>query len=309
MTTIIAFLLAEAYYYLGMVYKQLSEILTEHTLPIQSLAEAKNIKLTIEHGIYPFPQLTQYYKYLTEFVLLIGRIINQSVPQSEIVISLHNLKNGNEDMWCSIFCNNLKNQQPEFLNLGLELTIRSTQLDRGIQIDVFFPKNLSFNAGLKHANNHKSSTQLNPFHYNLRKNLKSHITTIKSLYQEATNMSMEDGKFLEKVNQVIDENLDTAHFGAINLSRSMGISRSQLCRKLKPLVRRSPATYIRYSRLTKAKELLERTNSAIGDIAFEVGYSDQSHFTRAFKNQFGYHPSFYRNETKKIAEKSKSKSK
>ena len=50
--------------------------------------------------------------------------------------------------------------------------------------------------------------------------------------------------------------------------------------------------------MENAKQMLERTSENIGDIAFEVGYTDQSHFTRAFKRHFGFHPSFYRQKCK-----------
>jgi AraC-like DNA-binding protein len=86
-------------------------------------------------------------------------------------------------------------------------------------------------------------------------------------------------------------NLDKEGFDASELAIALALSRSQLYRKLKPLVGFSPAHYIRYVRLQKAKEYLEKGEGNIGDVAFNVGFVSQSHFTRAFKEQFGFNPS------------------
>ncbi len=75
-------------------------------------------------------------------------------------------------------------------------------------------------------------------------------------------------------------NLDKEGFDASELATALALSRSQLYRKLKPLAGFSPAHYIRYVRLQKAKELLEKGAGNIGDVAFNVGFVSQSHFTQ-----------------------------
>ena len=74
----------------------------------------------------------------------------------------------------------------------------------------------------------------------------------------------------------------------------MAMSRMQLHRRMKPLVNQTPAHYIRDVRLKKAKELIEQTDVSIGDISFQVGFQSQSHFTKAFIEQFGVRPMAYR---------------
>ena len=69
------------------------------------------------------------------------------------------------------------------------------------------------------------------------------------------------------------------------------MSRTQLHRKLKALTGQPTASYIRSYRLEKALNLLEQTNLPVGDIAFQVGYKDFSHFTRNFSKEFGFNPS------------------
>jgi transcriptional regulator GlxA family with amidase domain len=71
----------------------------------------------------------------------------------------------------------------------------------------------------------------------------------------------------------------------------MNMSRTQLFRRLKPLIQQPPAKYIKSIRLQKAKELLETTDITVGDAAFKTGFQTQSHFTKAFVDSFGFRPS------------------
>lgn len=130
-----------------------------------------------------------------------------------------------------------------------------------------------------------------PFFKRLKESLHSHFTNIQHLEQAATAQSEREGAFLKKVNAVIIAHLDQEHFDMPALSKAMALSRSQLYRRLKPLIRQGPAHYIRFVRLQKAKELLDNSDLTIGEIAFRTGFMSQSHFTRAFHEQFGFNPS------------------
>lgn len=74
------------------------------------------------------------------------------------------------------------------------------------------------------------------------------------------------------------------------LARSVGLSRRQLERLFEEQTGLSPGAAYRKIRLDRAKELLENTNRAVVDIAFDVGYSSASHFTKAFRLAFGSTP-------------------
>lgn len=83
-------------------------------------------------------------------------------------------------------------------------------------------------------------------------------------------------------------------FSVEKLAEEMTLSRSQLFRKVKDLLGISPSQFIRGIRLEKAKELLE--SGAIASVkatAFEVGLKDVVHFSRLFKEKFGFSPSEY----------------
>ncbi|MCB0586553.1 MAG: helix-turn-helix transcriptional regulator, partial [Phaeodactylibacter sp.] len=98
---------------------------------------------------------------------------------------------------------------------------------------------------------------------------------------------------------IISANLSREGFDIDALSKALALSRSQLYRKLKELIRLSPSQYIRFTRLQKAKELLETTEMTIGEVAFQAGFVDKSHFSRVFKKQFGFNPSYLRKSSEK----------
>ncbi len=101
--------------------------------------------------------------------------------------------------------------------------------------------------------------------------------------------------FLEKVLRSIEENLDETTFGVPELAATLAMSKSQLYRKLKALTNKTPSHYIRISRLTKGKELLQNTNLNISEIAYNVGFTDPNYFSRAFQQEFRKSPRDFRN--------------
>lgn len=76
-----------------------------------------------------------------------------------------------------------------------------------------------------------------------------------------------------------------------NLSRNMGVSRPQLYRKIKSITGRSPSNFVKDLRLNRAKTLLRQKSGNVSEVAFEVGYSNLSHFSKSFANKFGFNPS------------------
>ncbi len=105
-----------------------------------------------------------------------------------------------------------------------------------------------------------------------------------------TQFAMEDG-FMETIHGIIDRHLDDQAFGVEICSREVGMSRTQLYRKMKALTDLPVDRYIRKYRLHKAMEFLKTTNLNISQVAFEVGIPNRSSFSRAFKEEFGYTPS------------------
>ncbi len=75
------------------------------------------------------------------------------------------------------------------------------------------------------------------------------------------------------------------------LSKHFGISRTQFYRKLNALIGQSVADYIRSVRLKEASKLLRKGEMNITEIAYAIGFSSPSHFSRTFKKAYGKPPS------------------
>jgi len=99
-------------------------------------------------------------------------------------------------------------------------------------------------------------------------------------------------KFLQKTIKIIHEEISNHSFGSsVHLAHKMGLSESQIYRKLKAITGKSTAVFIRSVRLQKAKKLIQTTDKTISEIAYEVGFNDPSWFGRAYKEEFGFAPS------------------
>ena len=100
-----------------------------------------------------------------------------------------------------------------------------------------------------------------------------------------------DDRFLEKLNTRVESHLEDENLGVDDLAGMMNMSRSQLHRKLKALTNLAPSEFIRNYRLIRAKELIIGRTGSAAEIAFTVGFSSPSYFTRCFREYFGYPPS------------------
>ncbi len=124
----------------------------------------------------------------------------------------------------------------------------------------------------------------------------SPLTHIKSMgYTRA------DKNFLEKLQQVIDENLVNIDIDVEQLAKIMNMSRPTFYRKIKALSNMTPHELIHIARLKKAAELLSEGNYKVYEVAHMVGYSLQTNFARDFNKQFGMTPSDYMNDKKSFA--------
>ena len=75
-----------------------------------------------------------------------------------------------------------------------------------------------------------------------------------------------------------------------DLGHEMGMSRVQLYRKLKSLTNHSPNELLRRIRLHRASSLLMTTGMTVSEVAYEVGFSSPSYFTKCYKEEFGESP-------------------
>lgn len=100
-------------------------------------------------------------------------------------------------------------------------------------------------------------------------------------------------RFLEKLQQVVSENLENPEFGAEDFAAAMDMSRMQLHRKLKHLTGLSSMEFLKDQRLKTASTLLSRRDLSVSEVAYSVGFNDLSHFSKSFKASFGLSPTEY----------------
>ncbi|MGN0236072.1 MAG: substrate-binding domain-containing protein [Paludibacteraceae bacterium] len=99
-----------------------------------------------------------------------------------------------------------------------------------------------------------------------------------------------DERFVEQLQKTIERHLDDSEFSVEALSEEMSMSRAQLFRKTKSLMGVSPVELIRHIRLRKAKQMLLNTDLTIQQIAYSVGFTSPSYFSKCYREFFGATP-------------------
>ncbi len=102
--------------------------------------------------------------------------------------------------------------------------------------------------------------------------------------------SISDHDFLKHLTEITESNLTNAQFGVSELAREMGMSRSNLHRKVSSAANISVSQFISRVRLKRAMELLRQGSLKISEIAFECGYQSVAYFTKCFREFYGYPP-------------------
>ncbi|MDH4070141.1 MAG: response regulator [Ignavibacteria bacterium] len=105
--------------------------------------------------------------------------------------------------------------------------------------------------------------------------------------------SMQD-QFLDRVNAVLTVHLGTEHIPIENICREVGMSRSQIHRKLVAMTGMSLSLYFRRLRLDHAMDLLRSNSATVSEIAFRIGFGSVAYFSKCFRDQFGMPPSHVR---------------
>ena len=102
--------------------------------------------------------------------------------------------------------------------------------------------------------------------------------------------------FLSKIMTVIEKHMDNVDFDVQMFAFEIGMESSVLHRKLKAVINQSPGEFIRAMRMKRAAQLLADKNLPIGEIAFMVGFADNTrYFSTAFRKHFGKSPREFQN--------------
>lgn len=114
-----------------------------------------------------------------------------------------------------------------------------------------------------------------------------------------------DQAFLQKLREVVEDNLENEDFGVRELAREAGLSRSQMHRKLKKLTGQSGSRFIREIRLQHAMELLQKNAATASEIAYRVGFSSPTYFSTCFHDYYGFPPGEAADKSSKEIEKAR----
>jgi DNA-binding response OmpR family regulator len=125
----------------------------------------------------------------------------------------------------------------------------------------------------------------------LRKKLQSRYSQEVILKPKDIAITSVDERFLEKVQQVLDEQLSESSFTVAAFSKAVHMSRMQLHRKLKALTGLSTSEFVRSQRLKLATQILRQSDINISEVGYSVGFNDHAYFTKCFRETYNCTPS------------------
>lgn len=110
---------------------------------------------------------------------------------------------------------------------------------------------------------------------------------------DSINLKGNDDTLIDRIMNVINTNISNPEFNVEMLAHEAGLSRTHLHRKMKELTGLSASDFIRNLRLRQAADLLKTGQSNVTQIAYAVGFSNQTHFSNTFKKVYGMTPTEY----------------
>ena len=279
-----------------MIYSSEADIVTflkGLTLSLQPYAQANQVNLSFSSCAKEQIVLYQPSLLSQSFVQLISNIINLVPPKSKIKVRL-------------LYSPDHQNLHLEVENTTInliwvyEVTAQTTYsftghpLSNGTLYRMVLPLQQPSSFPNQPAQANTSANNLPQFYREIQKRLSTHFTQTEKLLATLEESRPQEAAFMQKINTLIKVNMENEEFDSNALCKAMSMSRTQLFRRLKSLIRQAPANYIKSIRLQKAKEMLENADLTVSEIAFKTGFQSVSHFTKIFKKQYGVPPSLFR---------------
>ena len=123
-------------------------------------------------------------------------------------------------------------------------------------------------------------------------------TTVQPERESVPVLSSNDRKFMDKVLETIEKNLDNGDRTVEDIASEVNMSRSVFFKKLKTLTGLSPIEFLRQIRMKRAAQLIETEEYNMAQIAYMVGINDSHYFSKCFKQQYGITPTEYKESRK-----------
>jgi AraC-like DNA-binding protein len=138
------------------------------------------------------------------------------------------------------------------------------------------------------------------------RNIFKHQQSIKEYYSKdlhretkALVHAARDKEFIDRLLAVLEEQLSNPELDVEYICRQIGMSRTKLHQMIKNITGQSISDFVRTVRLRRALQIMTEEDVLITEVMYRVGMQTQSHFTKAFKKEFGKTPSQYLQELKK----------
>jgi len=102
-----------------------------------------------------------------------------------------------------------------------------------------------------------------------------------------------DQHFLDKVIQIIEDNISNTDFRMENVYSQLGMGRTHFHNKMKAITNQTGGDFIRTVRLKRAAHLLKNHKIRVSDVCYDVGFNDPKYFGKVFRKYFGVSPREY----------------
>lgn len=126
-----------------------------------------------------------------------------------------------------------------------------------------------------------------------RRRLREQFGRETVLHPKDITVTSTDERLLQRALDAVERHMSDDTYSVEEFSKEVGMSRANLHRKLRALTNHSASEFIRTLRLTRAAQLLKQNFGSVSEVAFEVGFSNPTYFSKCFRAQFGKQPSKY----------------
>ncbi|NCD69749.1 response regulator [Mucilaginibacter agri] len=123
-----------------------------------------------------------------------------------------------------------------------------------------------------------------------RNQLRERYSKEDQWFNDTLRLPSMEQDFVARMRKTVEEHLPEEGYNAESLAADMGLSRTQLHRKLKDLIGQAPGELIRTIRLQYAHDLLKRQIATVAEVAYMVGFSNPASFSASFSRHFGFPP-------------------
>ena len=117
------------------------------------------------------------------------------------------------------------------------------------------------------------------------------LKNLFAISSQTPEKDLKSDSFLIKFRDFIEANMSDSDLTIETVGAELGLSRVQLYRKVKALTGQSPVELLRTARLQRGREMLQNSDKTVAEVAYDVGFTAPSYFTKCFKDEFGISPS------------------